>query len=157
WRQIWPQPAATDRRVGVMGLGSLGAPIAQALSEFGFVVLGWARTAKPDFPLPCFHGLAGLDEFLPQAGILLNLLPSTPEPVGLLDARRLRQLPRGAALINAGRGATIDENALLAALNDDHLGSATLDVFVEEPLPPDSALWAHPRITLTPHCASAVT
>jgi glyoxylate/hydroxypyruvate reductase A len=83
------------------------------------------------------------------------LLPSTPATEGLLDAARLARLPRGARLINPGRGSLIDDAALLAALDAGHIAHATLDVFREEPLPPAHPYWSHPRVTVTPHVAAA--
>src|SRR5690606_28328637 len=81
-------------------------------------------------------------------------LPSTADTESLLDAVALARMPAGAYLINASRGAVVVEADLLAALHSGHLAGATLDVFRREPLPPDHALWSHPRVTITPHVAS---
>jgi glyoxylate/hydroxypyruvate reductase len=91
---------------------------------------------------------------LARAEILVLLLPATPSTDGLIDAARLARLPRGARLINPGRGTLIDDAALLAALDEGRVGHATLDVFREEPLPPEHPYWAHPRVTVTPHIAA---
>ena len=152
WRPEVP-PLATERRVGVLGLGELGAACAQALAALGFDVAGWSRTAKA-MAFPTHHGEEGLEAVLRRSEILVLLLPLTPATEGLVDARRLAMLPRGAVLLNPGRGGLVDDAALLAAL-DAGLGHATLDTFREEPLPRDHPFWAHPRVTVTPHIASA--
>lgn len=157
WRMIWPQKAACERSVGILGAGTIGMAAARALLHFGFSVRGWARTGKPEAPIPVDVGSMELDGFLARSEILVNLLPLTPETDRLIGAAQLAQLPRGAHLINAGRGATMCEDAILAALESGALGSATLDVFAIEPLPADHPFWRHPRVTITPHCASAVT
>lgn len=157
WRVLWPQKAATERCVGILGLGELGHPIARTIAGLGFEVRGWSRTAKAIEGVSTFAGPATLPTFLSGAEILVNLLPATPETRHLLDAGRLAMLPRGAAIINAGRGSTMVQADLLKALESGHIDSATLDVFETEPLPPADPLWSHPRVTITPHVASAVT
>jgi glyoxylate/hydroxypyruvate reductase len=121
-----------------------------ALRGLGFPVVLWGRTAKPG----CQHGEDGLASALATAQIVVTLLPKTPETENLLDARRLAMLPRGAVILNPGRGALIDDAALLAALDAGHIGHATLDVFRVEPLPADHPFWAHPKVTVTPHIAA---
>lgn len=148
-------PLARDRRVGVLGLGELGGVCAAALAGLGFDVAGWSRGPKALSGVDCHSGEDGLDAVLARSEILVCLLPSTPATRGLLDARRLALAPRGAGLINAGRGDLIDDAALLAALDAGALSSATLDVFREEPLPADHPFRRHPRVTVTPHVASA--
>jgi glyoxylate/hydroxypyruvate reductase A len=152
--QKWEPPLARDRTVGILGLGTLGRATAAMLRPFGFRLLGWSRTQKELPGVDCRHGASGLDEVLGRAEILIVILPLTPSTENLLDARRLSLLPRGACLINAGRGALIDEQALLDALADGRLRHATLDVFRAEPLPPDHPFWRHPGITVTPHIAA---
>lgn len=153
WEEI-SQIGPGARRVGIMGLGVLGQDAAARLLDFGFPVSGWSRSAKEVPGVTSFAGDEGLKPFLQACDILVCLLPSTPETVGLLNAETLAALPRGAALINAGRGSLIVEADLLAALDSGALGGASLDVFETEPLPADSPLWSHPRILLTPHVAS---
>ncbi|WNK19605.1 glyoxylate/hydroxypyruvate reductase A [Halomonas piscis] len=153
-----PVPDKADWPVGVLGLGAIGAHVAQTLSGAGFPVMGWSRTAKDIDGVDCHHGDAGLDAVLGRARTLVTLLPDTDDTRGLMDAGRLAQLPEGATLINPGRGALIDEAALLEALGDDatpgHLRGALLDVFATEPLPADNPLWQHPRVTVTPHTSA---
>ena len=154
WRGgIFP-PLATSRCVGLLGLGELGRAVAATLAGLGFDLRGWSRRPKELAGLATLSGEDGLNEVLAQAEILVTLLPATPQTANLLDAARLAHLPRGARLINPGRGSLIDDDALIAALDSGHLAHATLDVFREEPLPPEHRFWSHPRITVTPHVAS---
>ena len=153
WRPVVP-PLAPDRRVGILGLGELGGACARALAGFGFDVAGWSRTPKAIEGVEAHHGPGGLMAVLRRSEIVVLLVPLTPETEGLIDADRLGALPAGAVILNPGRGALIDDAALLAAL-DANLAHATLDVFREEPLPPGHPFWAHPRVTVTPHVASA--
>ena len=151
WRGT-PPPIARDRKVGLLGLGALGAAAAQALAALKFDLMGWSRSPKSLEGIPTVSGEDGLDEVLRRSEILILLLPLTPETNGLLNAERLASLPDGAVILNPGRGPLIDDEALLAAL--DRLGHATLDVFRVEPLPPEHPFWAHPKVTVTPHIAA---
>jgi len=157
WRYQETRYYAQDRRVGIMGLGNLGRRAAEMLQATGFPVQGWSRTRKEMPGLRSYAGPDELDAFLATTDILVCLLPSTPETEGLLDARLLAKLPRGAQLVNAGRGSHLRVPDLLAALDSGHLDSALLDVFEVEPLPASSPLWAHPRVTVTPHVASSAS
>ena len=154
WRHDAP-PLAADRPVTVLGLGALGRACATALAGLGFPVTGWARGPREVPGITCLHGDDGLGAALDRAQILVLLLPLTDATENLLDAARLALLPRGAVILNPGRGALIDDDALLAALDSGRLGHATLDTFRTEPLPPAHPFWAHPQVTVTPHIASA--
>lgn len=149
WNPICP-PLARERRVTILGMGALGTACAEALRALNFPVTGWSRTAKPG----CLHGEDGLEAALRSAAIVVTLLPKTPETENLLNAARLAVLPAGAVIVNPGRGALIDDAALIAALDAGHIGHATLDVFRVEPLPADHPYWSHPRVTVTPHIAA---
>lgn len=149
WDPTCP-PLARERPVTILGMGALGSACAAALGALNFPVAGWSRTQKPG----CLHGEDGLRQALAGAEVLVTLLPKTPETENLLDAERLALLPRGAVILNPGRGALIDDDALLAALDAGHIAHATLDVFRVEPLPPDHPYWSHPRVTVTPHIAA---
>lgn len=153
WEANFP-PLARDRKVGILGLGELGRTCGTALSGLGFQVMGWSRSAKDIAGIACHSGAAGLDVVLSRSEILVLLLPLTSETERLLDASRLALLPRGACLVNAGRGQLIDHAALLAALDRGHVAHATMDVFDVEPLPAEDPYWSHPRATVTPHIAS---
>jgi glyoxylate/hydroxypyruvate reductase A len=153
WEPVFP-PLARDRRVTVLGLGALGRACAETLAGLGFDMAGWSGSAKTIPSVTCFHGADGLDAALARADILVLLLPNTPDTANLLDAERLGRLPKGAFVINPGRGTLIDDDALLAALDSGHVAHATLDVFRTEPLPPDHPYWHHARVTVTPHVAA---
>ncbi len=153
WRQDVP-PLARERTVGVLGLGELGGACAEALAALRFRVVGWSRRPRSVPGVLCRSGEEGLERTLTDAEILVLLLPLTPDTENLLDGRRLALMPDGAMIVNPGRGALIDDAALLAALDSGRLGHATLDVFRTEPLPPDHPFWSHPRVTVTPHIAS---
>ena len=154
WREI-PQVAPQGRRVGVLGLGVLGGDAVEKLKPFGFDLLGWSRSPKDIAGVRCFHGWEQLADFLGGCDILVCLLPLTEETRGILNAEAFAALPRGAALINVARGGHQVEDDILAALDSGQLSGATLDVFNQEPLPPEHPLWAHPRVILTPHAAAA--
>jgi len=165
WR-VHRQPAASEASVGVMGLGAIGRAAAGALAGLGFQVAGWSRTQKHlSGSLPgvaTFSGEAGLDDFLARTEILVCLLPQTPATEGLLNLSLFRQLKRdgaagGAFLVNAARGKLQVDADIIAALDEGALAGCTLDVFPQEPLPPQSPLWSHPRVTITPHNAGDVS
>ncbi|GGJ93272.1 2-hydroxyacid dehydrogenase [Pseudomonas matsuisoli] len=153
-----PQPivSAGRRRVGVMGLGQLGLAVIEALRPFGFERFGWNRSPREIEGVTTYAGSEGLEAFLGQCDILINLLPLTPETRGLLDARLFAALPHGAGLINTGRGGHLIEADMLTALASGQLRGAIVDVFEEEPPAVDHPFWTHPRIVVTPHIASTV-
>ena len=154
WRNAVLPPLAGERTVAVLGLGELGGHAAGVLARLGFRTLGWSRRPKRLPGVETHAGEDGLARVLGQAEIVVTILPATPATERLLDARRIALLPRGARIINPGRGCLIDEAALIAALDEGRLAHATLDVFREEPLPPAHPFWAHPRITVTPHVSA---
>ncbi|HVJ50955.1 MAG TPA: glyoxylate/hydroxypyruvate reductase A [Aliidongia sp.] len=155
WRQLTPPPPARDRRVGILGLGELGGATAEALIGLGFDVAGWSRSPKRLAGVETFAGAAGLPAFLARSEILLCLLPLTPDTAGILSRSLFEQLPKGAGLINAGRGKQLVEADLLAALESEQIAEAVLDVFAQEPLPAGHPFWTHPHIVVTPHVAAA--
>ncbi len=153
------QPVVSPRRhrVGIAGLGTLGMACAKALSAIGYAVRGWSRSAKTDLPngVTGFHGEAQLGAFLEGCDTLVCLLPLTPQTQGFLNAALFEQLPRGAHLINVGRGDHLVEADLLTALASGQLSAATLDAFSQEPLPASHPFWDEPRILITPHIATS--
>ncbi|MBL4721209.1 MAG: glyoxylate/hydroxypyruvate reductase A [Alphaproteobacteria bacterium] len=152
WREM-ATPTAPKRRVGIMGLGVIGQDCLRVLSALGFALSGWSRTAKDISGVTCHHGRDGLANFLTEVEILVCVLPYTAATENILNRDLFAQLPRGAYLINVGRGGLQDEDDILAALDSGQLAGATLDVFRQEPLPEDHAFWAHPNVTVTPHNA----
>ena len=146
---------ARDRRIGMIGLGELGAASARALAALGFDVAGWSRTPKRIPGVAAHVGPDGLRAVIERSEILVLLVPHTPGTEGLMDAARLGWMPEGSVLLNPGRGALVDEDALLAALDRGRPVHATLDTFRTEPLPEGHQFWRHPCVTVTPHIASA--
>jgi glyoxylate/hydroxypyruvate reductase A len=161
WKYL-PEPAASDVRVGIMGLGVLGSAAAEALRPFGYQLRGWSRMAKTIEGVTCFAGSHQLSAFLAETDILAVVLPLTPQTRGLLNRSMFNRISLrgrspllpGPVLINAGRGGLQVDADILAALNAGELYAASLDVFEKEPLASNSPLWSHPRVVVTPHNAA---
>ncbi|MFC4065254.1 phosphoglycerate dehydrogenase [Actinoplanes subglobosus] len=141
-----------DARVVIWGFGGIAARLAPLLAALGAKVTGVARHAgeRHGFPVVTEADLPGL---LPSADLLINILPATPETERILGTAVLDRLPAHAWVVNVGRGATLDESALLAAIRAGRLAGAALDVFETEPLPVTSGLWDEPNVIITPHAA----
>ncbi|WP_230530318.1 2-hydroxyacid dehydrogenase [Microvirga roseola] len=159
WDAERTPPIAGDVRVGVMGFGVLGQDAARKLKVMGFDVAGWSRTPKNVDGFQVYSGEEGLASFLNRTDILVSLIPLTSDTAGILNRSLFEKLARdgalgGPVLINAGRGRLQVESDILSCLDDGTLKAATLDVFEVEPLPQDSPLWLHPRVTVTPHNAA---
>ena len=154
WMPETSPPLARMRRVGFLGLGELGLACARAASTIGFQVEGWSRSQKQVTGMTTHHGQNGLANILARAEILVLLLPLTDETRDMMDKDRFGQMPKGACLINPGRGHLICDDALIEALDSGHIAHATLDVFREEPLPAEHPFWSHPQVTITPHIAA---
>lgn len=153
WKPIRPI-LASRRGVGVMGLGELGQAALAQLKGLGFRLRGWSRSPRMLEGVTCFAGDEQLADFLKGSDILVCLLPLTAQTRGILDRAVFGALPKGAGLINVGRGGHLHEEDLLAALASGQLSGAVLDVFSDEPPPASHPFWAHPRIQMTPHIAS---
>lgn len=156
WRMP-PQRPAAQTRVGVMGLGAMGAEVARVLAAHGFAVSGWSRSPRLLPGVACFHGAGQMSAFLSDLDIVVCLLPLTEETRGLCNAAWFAQLKPGAAFVNAGRGEHVVLPDLLDALERGQVRGAVLDVFEHEPLPADHPLWHTPRLLVTPHMASSAS
>lgn len=146
WKPLMPRELAGSK-VLIVGHGSIGRAVEDRLRPFGVEVTGVASRPRGDA-----HGVNALDELLPDADIVILLLPATPETMGLIDKQKLARLKTGALLVNAGRGTVVDMDALCDELESGRL-EAALDVTDPEPLPPESPLWRAPNVLLTPHIA----
>jgi glyoxylate/hydroxypyruvate reductase len=153
WNPL-PYVRADRRKIGVLGLGVLGASAAVQLKENGFDVIGWSRSAKDIPTVPCESGDEGLVRVIARSDFLVCLLPLTEQTKGLMSVEKLSLLPTGASVINFARGPIFDYDALVDLLDKGHLNHAVLDVFDQEPLPADHQLWKHSAVTVLPHIAA---
>jgi glyoxylate/hydroxypyruvate reductase len=146
-----------ERRVGFLGYGMMAKAPALVLKSLGFPVSAWVRSPRKSEEVPMFHGRGQLEPFLNQTDIAVCLLPLTQETEGIFCSRTFAMMPRGAMLINVGRGKHVVYDDLIRALDSGQLSYAALDALWPEPLPPDSPLWLHPKITVMPHVARRPT
>ena len=153
WDQAMLARPSRDTRIGILGLGDIGGTIAASLLPFDFQLFGWSRSRKTVPGVKSFAGEKELPQFLAQCDYCVCVLPLTEETRGIMNAKLFARLPKGAWVINVARGGHLVEEDLLAALDAGHLGGAVLDVFQTEPLPAESPIWHHPKITATPHIA----
>lgn len=147
-------PDRSQFPVGVMGLGAIGARVAEALTVFEFPVHGWSRSPRPLAGVVTHSGPEGFLAFLAAVRVLVCVLPLTPETEGILNHSNLSRLLAPAYVINVARGAHLVEDDLLALIHNGHVAGATLDVFREEPLPREHPFWREPRIVCTPHISA---
>jgi glyoxylate/hydroxypyruvate reductase A len=146
-----------ERRIGFLGYGLMAKAPASVLTSLGFPVHAWVRNPRDQAEIPIFHGRGQLEPFLGQTDIAVCLLPLTPDTDGIFCARTFAMMPRGAMLVNVGRGKHVVEKDLIAALDSGQLSHAALDALSPEPLPPESPLWLHPKVTVMPHVARRPT
>ena len=156
WRRV-PIARPEHRRVGFLGFGMMAKAPAVVLKSLGFPVSAWVRSPRSAAEVPIFHGRDRLAPFLEQTDIAVCLLPLTRETEGIFCARTFAMMPRGAMLVNVGRGKHVVEQDLIAALDSGQLSYAALDALWPEPLPPESPLWLHPKVTVMPHVARRPT
>ena len=156
WRRV-PITRPEQRRVGFLGFGMMAKAPALVLQSLGFKVSAWVRSPRQAAEVPLFHGRDQLEPFLAQTDIAVCLLPLTAETEGIFCARTFAMMPRGAMLVNVGRGKHVVDKDLIAALDSGQLSYAALDALWPEPLPPESPLWLHPKVTIMPHVARRPT
>ncbi len=159
-RKEWlrePIKRPEERRVGFLGFGMMAKAPALVLQSLGFKVSAWVRSPRANAEVPIFHGPGQLEKFLNQTDIVVCLLPLTKETEGILCARTFAMLPKGAMLVNVGRGRHVVDADLIAALDSGHMEHAALDALWPEPLPKESPLWLHPKVTVLPHVARRPT
>ena len=140
--------------IGVLGLGTLGSATARKLKKLDFNVTGWSATRKKISGVKSLVGQEGLTNILSRSDYLILLLPLTQQTKTIINSETLKLIKNGAILINAGRGGLIDDDDLLKALDSGKLSECTLDVFNEEPLPPEHPFWFHDKVTVTPHISA---
>src|ERR1041385_4657211 len=156
WLRV-PIARPEHRRVGFLGFGMMAKAPALILKSLGFPVSAWVRSPRESVEVPTFHGSDQLEAFLGQTDIAVCLLPLTAETEGIFCARTFAMMPRGAMLVNVGRGRHVVDADLIAALDSGQLPHAALDALWPEPLPPESPLWLHPKVTVMPHVARRPT
>ncbi|MGE8680259.1 MAG: 2-hydroxyacid dehydrogenase [Achromobacter marplatensis] len=153
WQKRLPETQETFT-VGVLGLGVLGAEVANGVAQLGFPVRGWSRSPKSVANVQCHAGPSQLAPFLQGLRVVINLLPLTPETENILNSDCFSRLQAPAYVVNIGRGQHLVDQDLLEAIADQRIGGAALDVFRVEPLPGNHPFWAEPRICVTPHIAA---
>lgn len=149
--KAYQQPQKT--KVGILGLGVLGRAVAEKLYKNDFQVSGWSKSKKESDAFDSYTA-DQFDDFAAELDIIICLLPLTEDTEGILNYKNLKKLPRSAKLINLARGQHLVDDDLIQLLDEEHLESAILDVFQEEPLPKESQFWSHPKVLVTPHVAS---
>lgn len=155
WNPI-AQVQPSNRAIGIMGLGQLAQSCINSLTSYGFNLAAWgAPGTGPLEQIPCYEGKDGLAEFLARTEILVILTPLNKHTQRILDREMLKNLPRGASILNVARGAILSEQAVYELLNEKHIDRVWLDVFDKEPLPTNHWAWSHPRAIVTPHIAAA--
>jgi len=154
WRTITQRPSS-DTKIGLLGLGEIGSYVAQQLTQIGYTVNGWSRSQKDLTGVNCYSGADSLDKVVADADVLVNLLPLNNSTQGILSQPLFNKMPRGSYVINCGRGGHMIQGDLIEAIDNGQLNGALLDVFDEEPLSPENALWESKGVIITPHIASS--
>ena len=148
-RRLWS--TLHGKTAAIVGTGVVGAAVGEILMAFGMRVIGVSRTPRPEQGFDEMMPMEGLQEAAARADYLVNVLPATPANLNLFDGAVFAAMKPSAYYISAGRGQTVDEAALFAALSERRIAGAALDVFRTEPLPPDSPFWKLPNVFITPH------
>jgi phosphoglycerate dehydrogenase-like enzyme len=153
WSRVYSTPIA-GKTVVILGMGNMGRAVAVKARALDVRVIGVRRDPAPDPVAESVVGPRDLHAVLPQADFLVVTTPLTPETRGMIGAREIALLRPTAGVVNMGRAAVMDYDALVAALRAEKLAGAVLDVFNPEPLPPESPLWDAPRVVIVPHVSS---
>jgi len=153
WKTL-PYKRFDETQVAILGLGKIGSFVAEQFANLGFQVSGWSNSPKSIQNVVSYYGTEGLSPCLKQADFLINILPLTSTTKYILNRQTLSHLPKGAFVINVGRGNHNHEQDIVDLLDEGHLSGAFLDVFKEEPLAKDHPFWLHPKVYMTPHIAS---
>ena len=147
----WPTQLLYQKSIGILGVGTIGTELARICKSFGMIVHGLTTTGRAiewvDYP----YDSRGLNELVSRVDYLVNILPATPETRNVLGMEQFVSMKRTAYYISVGRGDTVDEEALIKALQNEEIAGAGLDVFAVEPLPDESPLWHMPNVVVTPH------
>jgi phosphoglycerate dehydrogenase-like enzyme len=151
WEPVFT-PVISGKAVTILGTGNLGAAVAGHARHFGMRTIGINREGRPAEPFDEVHPVTDLIAAVRRSDFLVVTLPNAPHTRKLVDAKVLAAMPKGAGVVSIGRGQVVDEAALIAALQSGHLGGAVIDVFEEEPLPPQSPLWSLNNVILSAHC-----
>ena len=151
----YPTTELRGQTLLVVGVGVIGLEVARLASAFGMRVIGVKRNATEQLPhVESVHPPEALGELVGAADAIVVTLPLTEETRGLIDRETIARMRDGTILVNVGRGAVIDEDAMIEALRSGKLGGAALDVFAKEPLPPESPLWELENVIVSPHTAA---
>ena len=159
WHKPVPQISIKDARVTVLGAGDIGTNYAKRVRSFEpkqIIAVNRSGVSKEEV-YDEVYPISKLEEVLPDTDILAMSLPGTPATKNIINEHTLSLMPKGSYIINVGRGNSVDEKALMEALNNNHLAGAALDVFETEPLPADSSLWTTKNLIITPHVAGNQT
>ena len=152
WKQRLPIRSISGSKVAIAGAGGVGSLVAQKMKAMGAAeVMGFNRSGRIAEGFDMVARIDEMDDNLGDIDILVMCLPGTPETKGFLGEERIHRLPETAYVINVGRGTTVDQDALVKALNEERIAGAALDVVYPEPLPKDSPLWTAKNCILTPH------
>jgi phosphoglycerate dehydrogenase-like enzyme len=158
--KVWPEVRQPLRELHgqtlfLLGLGAIGREVARLGKALGMRTVGFRRTQGPPPEwVDEVHGPERLPDLAGEADAVVGSLPLTEQTAGLVDRATIERLPPDCIFVNVGRGGVVDEPALIDALRERRIGGAVLDVFAEEPLPPDSPLWTLPNVLVTPHAAA---
>ncbi|MBR0309041.1 MAG: D-2-hydroxyacid dehydrogenase [Mogibacterium sp.] len=154
WKHDLQIRSIQDSNIAILGTGNLGGTAAEKFKGLGAAsVIGFSRSGRAKDAFDAVYPMTEFADHIGDADVIVLCLPNTYETKGIIDAEKIAAMPRKACLINVGRGATLDQDTLVCALNEGRLAGAALDVAVPEPLPADHPLWTAKNCIITPHCS----